>query len=81
MAENPSVQVEKLCSSHPVLIGHSLNDKGYQHSRARLLITYIPRTVGHVVAQLVGAPRYKPEFSMVSLEFFIFIILPASLWP
>ena len=31
-------------------------------------------------------PRYKPEgpgfdFSMVSLEFFIYIIVPAALWP
>ena len=38
--------------------------------------------------QLVEALRYKPEgrgfdsrWSMVSLEFFIDIILPATLWP
>jgi hypothetical protein len=37
----------------------------------------------HAVAQLVEALRYKPEdrrFQMVSLEFFIDIILPAALW-
>jgi hypothetical protein len=42
--------------------------------------------VGHAMAQLVEALRYKPEshgldFPMVSLEFFIHIILPAALWP
>ena len=41
---------------------------------------------GHAVAQLVEALRYKSEgrwfrFPMVSLEFFIDIILPAALWP
>jgi hypothetical protein len=41
---------------------------------------------GHAVAQLVQALRYKPEghgvqFLMVSLEFFIDVILPAALWP
>ena len=41
---------------------------------------------GHGVAQLVEALRYKPEgrgfdSSMVLLEFFIEIILPAALWP
>jgi hypothetical protein len=41
---------------------------------------------GHTVAQLVEALRYKPEdrgvrFPMVSLDFFIDIILPAALWP
>ena len=43
-------------------------------------------TLGHAVAQLVEALRYKREgrgfeFPMVSLEFFIDIILPAALWP
>jgi len=43
-------------------------------------------TVGHTVAQLVEALRYKPEGQgidspMVSLEFFIDIILPAALGP
>jgi hypothetical protein len=37
------------------------------------------------VAQLVEALRYKPEVggfdSMVSLKFFIDIILPTALWP
>jgi hypothetical protein len=36
---------------------------------------------GHTVAQLVEALCYKPEFPMVSLEFFIDMILPAALWP
>ena len=41
---------------------------------------------GHAVVQLVEALRYKSEgrgfdFPMVSLEFFINIILPAALWP
>jgi hypothetical protein len=38
--------------------------------------------MGHTVAQLVEALRYKPEGRslMVSLEFFIDIILPAALW-
>jgi len=41
---------------------------------------------GHAVAQFVQAVRYKPEssgvrFPMVSLEFFIDIILPAAQWP
>jgi hypothetical protein len=37
---------------------------------------------GHAVAQLVEALRYKQvRFPMVSLEFFIYIILPAALWP
>jgi len=43
-------------------------------------------SVGHAVAQLVEALRCKSEgrglrFPMVSLEFFIDIILPAALWP
>jgi hypothetical protein len=42
--------------------------------------------MGHTVAQVVEARRYKSEglgfrFSMMSLEFFIEIILPAALWP
>jgi hypothetical protein len=40
--------------------------------------------MGHAVAQLVEALRYKSEgreFPMVSLEFFIDIIFPAALWP
>jgi hypothetical protein len=38
--------------------------------------------MGHAVAQLVDALRYKPEgrFPMVSLEFFIDIILQVTLW-
>ena len=40
---------------------------------------------GHAVAQLVEAPlqvgRSRVRFPMVSLEFFIDIILPAALWP
>jgi len=43
-------------------------------------------TGGHVVVQLVKALCYKVgrswvRFLMVSLEFFIDIILPATLWP
>ena len=42
--------------------------------------------MGHAVAQLVEALRYKSErsrvqFPVVSMEFFIDIILPAALWP
>ena len=42
--------------------------------------------MGHVVAQLVEALHYKSEgrgfdSPMVSLEFFIDIILPVTLWP
>ena len=41
---------------------------------------------GHGVAQLIEVPHYKPEgprvrFPMVSLEYFIDIILLAALWP
>ena len=38
---------------------------------------------GHTVAQLIQALRYKSRvrFSMLSLEFFIDIFLPAALWP
>jgi hypothetical protein len=41
--------------------------------------------LGHAVEQFVQAVRYKPEsrgvrFPMVSLEFFIDIILPAAQW-
>jgi hypothetical protein len=41
---------------------------------------------GGTVVQLVEALRYKPEgrgvrFPLMSLEFFIDIILPAALWP
>ena len=41
---------------------------------------------GYAVAQLFETLRYKPEglgvrFPMVSLQFFIDIILPATLWP
>jgi hypothetical protein len=44
------------------------------------------QSVGHAVAHLVEALLYKLErsrvwFLMVSLEFFIDIILPAALWP
>jgi hypothetical protein len=40
----------------------------------------------HAVAQLVEALRYNSEgrgfdFPMVSMEFFIDIILPAAIWP
>jgi hypothetical protein len=43
-------------------------------------------TWGHEVVQLVEALRYKLkghrfDSPMVSLEFFIDIILPAALWP
>ena len=41
------------------------------------------RLWGYAVAQLVEELRYKPEsrgFPMVSLEFYIDIILPAALW-
>jgi len=42
--------------------------------------------LGHAVAQLVKdlpykAKRSRVRFPMVSLEFFIDIILPAALWP
>jgi hypothetical protein len=42
------------------------------------------RNMGHAVAQLIEALRYKPEgrgfvFPLVSLEFFIYIILSAAL--
>jgi hypothetical protein len=48
--------------------------------------TGLTLTAGHAVAQLVEALRYKSvgrgfDFSMVSLEFFIDVILPAALWP
>ena len=37
--------------------------------------------LGHAVAQLVEASRYKQvRFPMVSLEFFIDIILPVAQW-
>ena len=41
---------------------------------------------GHAVVQFVQAVRYKPDsrgvrFPMVSMEFFIDIILPAAQWP
>ena len=47
---------------------------------------YTFRSVGYAVAQLVEAVRYKPEgrgfdSPLVSLEFFIDVILPAALWP
>jgi hypothetical protein len=39
----------------------------------------------YAVAQLVEALRYKPEgvgfYSRLGLEFFIYIIFPAALWP
>ena len=43
-------------------------------------------SMGYSVAQLVEALCYKPEgcgvrLPMVSLEFFMDIILPAALWP
>ena len=46
---------------------------------------YVQKGGTLLVAQLVEALRYKPEgrgfpFRMVSLEFFIVIILPAALW-
>ena len=49
-------------------------------------ISVITVTLWHTVVQLVEALRYKPgrlrvQFLMVSLEFFIDIILPAALWP
>jgi len=37
-------------------------------------------TLGHAVAQLVEALRYKSE-GRGSLKFFIDLILPAALWP
>jgi len=43
-------------------------------------------TQGHVVAQLIEAPRYKPEgrgvrYLMEPVGFFIDLILPAAQWP
>ena len=53
------------------------------NKRVNICAKYLFYT-GHTVAQLVEALRYKPEgcgFPMVSLEFFIDIILPVALWP
>jgi hypothetical protein len=46
-------------------------------------INILQSVLGHAVAQLVEALRYKPEdrFPIVSLEFLIDIIFPAALWP
>jgi hypothetical protein len=48
--------------------------------RVVILIFFIQLCIWevHAVAQLVAALRYKP---MVSLEFFVDIILLAALWP
>ena len=43
------------------------------------LIKYFSRWGTLLVAQLFGSSRVR--FSVVSLEFFIDIILPAALWP
>jgi hypothetical protein len=49
------------------------------------ILTKLPfrifKRLGHAVAQLIEALSYKPEFPMLSLEFFIDIILPAALRP
>ena len=48
---------------------------------------YVCTHMGYAVAQLVGwntvlkAGRSRVRFPMVSLEFFIDVILPAALWP
>jgi len=47
---------------------------------------YVRNDKGYSVVQFVETLRYKPEgrgsnFPMVSLEFFIDIILPVALWP
>ena len=52
-------------------------------ARLRMRKTISP---GHAMAQLVEALRYKPkgrgfDSPMMSLEFFIDIILPVALWP
>jgi hypothetical protein len=43
------------------------------------LTLYVPCIGGHAVALQAGRSRVR--FPMVSLEFFIDIILPAALWP
>ena len=54
------------------------------HQADALRINTITRHIGHPVAQLVEALRYKARsrvrFPLVLLEFFIDIILPAALW-
>jgi len=45
-------------------------------------ITTLYGLLGHAVAQLVEALRYKPEGRGVnSMEFFVTVILPAAQWP
>ena len=49
------------------------------------MFLFLPPYLGHAVAQLVEALRYKPEGrgfdSRWCRIFFIGIILPAALWP
>jgi hypothetical protein len=48
-----------------------------------LLLLLLLLLLGHALTQLFEALPYKSRvrFSMVSLEFFIDVILPAALWP
>jgi hypothetical protein len=58
----------------------------FSHTLSVLILGVQYKTVGHAVAQLVEALHCMPEgrgvrFPIVSLEFFIDIILPAALSP
>jgi len=70
------------CSMHPLQIAHPslllLAAKAPRY-KTELCMNFLGSAVGWGTALQVG--RWRVRFPMVSLEFFIDIILPAALWP
>jgi len=77
--------VSVVCDLENLKNEEAMTRVGSQRHRKKKIHTQLTLTAGHAVAQLVEALRYKSvgrgfDFTMVSLENFTDIILPAALW-
>ena len=67
---------------YPMLPNFRKSTAFWKVPRLRLFVLCVRQIWGYAVAQLVEALRYnRVRFPIVSLEFFIDIILPVALWP
>ena len=79
--------MEDARSNNPQVVNISLFHVNYTEKyEIHKILSAQTNTIGHAVSRLVEVLRYKPEGSrvrlpMVSLEFFVDIIVPAALWP